>query len=207
MEQNGRYLMPGDNSVKLTHSRSSDSILTGVEVEVPPPKPPLPIGPDVAPPLPPKRKHLKGASQDTFAAHLHSLASPATHASPHNTSDWLHGTNSLSTTLERHGTNSLSGTLERGSLTNSSDQVSPASSLDSMHQTHDDPPASRTSIDSSSSLHERQELGADLGYMKHMNKSIDTLTISIGEANSSQNFYSSSSSRWVGGLLLCMLLL
>lgn len=185
IEQNGRYLLPGDNLVKLSHSRSSDSILTGVEVEVPPPKPPLPIGPDVAPPLPPKRKpkHLKGTPQDTSVGHLHSLTSPVSHSPRENSSDWLN---------HSHGPNSLSATLERTSMTNSSDQVSPASSLDSMNHPHDDPPASRTSLDSSGSLHDRSDLDSDMNYMKHINRSIDTLTISIGESNSMQNFYSSS---------------
>ncbi|XP_042215195.1 rap guanine nucleotide exchange factor 1-like isoform X4 [Homarus americanus] len=43
-EKNGSFLLPCDNSTKLSHSRSSDSILTGSEVESPPPKPPLPFG-------------------------------------------------------------------------------------------------------------------------------------------------------------------
>ncbi|XP_045112246.1 rap guanine nucleotide exchange factor 1-like isoform X4 [Portunus trituberculatus] len=178
IEHNGRYLLPGDTSGKLSHSRSSDSILTGVEVEAPPPKPPLPIGPDVAPPLPPKRKNQR----ETFMTHPHSIASPVSQSSRENSSDWLNPS---------HGPNSISGTLERSSMTNSSDQVSPASSLDSMNHPHDDPPASRTSLDSSGSLPDRSELDLDSNYLKHFNKSIDTLRISIGESNSMQ--YSSSS--------------
>lgn len=178
IEHNGRYLHPGDSSGKLSHSRSSDSILTGVEVEGPPPKPPLPICPDVAPPLPPKRKHLMGSSQDAFVGHLHSIASPVSQSSRENSSDWLN---------HSHGPNSLSATLERSSMTNSSDQVSPASSLDSMNHPHDDPPASRTSLDSSGSLPDRSELESDSNYLKHIHKSIDTLTISIGESMSSNS--------------------
>lgn len=178
IEHNGRYLHPGDSSGKLSHSRSSDSILTGVEVEAPPPKPPLPIGSDVAPPLPPKKKNQKEA----FGGHLHSIASPVGHSSRENSSDWFN---------HSHGPNSLSTTLERSSMTNSSDQVSPASSLDSMNHPHDDPPASRTSLDSSGSLPDRSELDSDSNYLKHINNKLDTLTISIGESNSMQ--YSSSS--------------
>lgn len=157
IEKNGSFLLPCETSSKLSHSRSSDSILTGPEVESPPPKPPLPFGrSEVAPPLPPKKKTPKGISQENYALNPIYLTSPVGQSSPLNhspresSSDWPN--NSI-------GSSSLSASLERGSGTShSSDQVSPASSLDSMNQPHDDHPTSRTSLNSCSSLHDHFNL-------------------------------------------------
>ncbi|XP_050688271.1 guanine nucleotide-releasing factor 2-like isoform X12 [Eriocheir sinensis] len=180
IEQNSQFLQTGDNLGKLSHSRSSDSILA----EVPPPKPALPNCTDKAPPLPPKIKRLKANLHEPFAGHPHtSITSPVGHSSRENSSDWLN---------HSHGPHSLSETLERCSLTNSSDQVSPASSQDSMNHPHDDPPASRTSLDSSGSLYDRSEVDSDFN-KKLSNTSFDALAITRGDANSIQKFSSSSS--------------
>ncbi|XP_064118634.1 rap guanine nucleotide exchange factor 1-like isoform X2 [Macrobrachium nipponense] len=137
--ENRSFLSPRD-SIKLTHSQSSDSILNSSDAEPPPPKPPLPGGRmEVAPPLPPKTKsHGKGAfMSDNVVANPMYLTSPLGHSSPLNrspresSSDWSQ--HSL-------GSASFTASLDRVSrASHSSDQMSPASSLDSMNQSQEEP--------------------------------------------------------------------
>ncbi|KAG7172709.1 Rap guanine nucleotide exchange factor 1-like [Homarus americanus] len=166
-EKNGSFLLPCDNSTKLSHSRSSDSILTGSEVESPPPKPPLPFGrSDVAPPLPPKKKSTKGSSPENYAANAKYLPSPVGH-SPH--LNHSHDGSSSEWADHNIGSSSLSTSLERGSgTTRFPIHVSPASSLDCMNQPHDEPPTSRTSLNSCSSLPDRPDLDFESAVHKNL---------------------------------------
>lgn len=195
VDNNGSFLMACDNSSKLSHSRSSDSILTGTEVESPPPKPPLPFGRnDVAPPLPPKKKTPKGSSPESYVGNAIYLNSPVGHSSPMN-----HSPRESSSEWPNHniGPASLSASLERGSrMTHSSDQVSPASSLDSMNQPHDDPPTSRTSLNSCCSLHDRPDLDFESALHKNFRIEVDnpiSISSNLADFSSDSGFPSISS--------------
>lgn len=115
-----------------------------------------------APPLPPKTKTHKGSSPDNFKTKY--ITSPIGHSSPLNHSpresslDWSHSPAVLVSTDRCSGT------------TNSSDQVSPASSLDSMLHSHDDPSTPRTvSLISCGSLHDRPDLDFESALNKNLN--------------------------------------
>ncbi|KAK7076346.1 Rap guanine nucleotide exchange factor 1, partial [Halocaridina rubra] len=158
---NRSFLSPRE-SIKLTHSQSSDSILNNTDVEAPPPKPPLHGGrSDNAPPLPPKLKtHLRGNFMtENGVGNPMYLSSPLDHSSPLNrspresSSDWSH----LSL-----GSTSYTASLDRVSrASHSSDQMSPASSLDSMNQQQEDHATHRRSLSSYSSLRDQFDLNFD----------------------------------------------
>ncbi|KAK4315127.1 hypothetical protein Pmani_013638 [Petrolisthes manimaculis] len=146
-ERSRNLLNVSDGAVKLSHSRSSDSILTGPDLDTPPPKPPLPLGrSDGAPPLPPKRKNPKVNSVENIinsSAYMNTAphGTPFNHITPHN-----HTSSSRNHSLTHNHSNSP---LNHSPRESASDQVSPASSLDSMTQ---EPPASRSSLNSCGSL-------------------------------------------------------
>ncbi|XP_069982713.1 rap guanine nucleotide exchange factor 1 isoform X8 [Penaeus vannamei] len=151
VEKNRSFLSPRDSSTKLSHSLSSDSILN-TTVEAPPPKPPLPTGRnDIAPPLPPKKKnHCKRSSPENGVGNPMYQNSPLGHSSPLNRSP-----RESSSEWPPHGCGSgpYTGSLDRESHTaHSSDQVSPASSLDSMNQSHEESVKSQTSLNPCGSI-------------------------------------------------------
>ncbi|XP_068248413.1 rap guanine nucleotide exchange factor 1 isoform X3 [Palaemon carinicauda] len=167
--ENRTFLSPRD-SIKLTHSQSSDSILNSSDVEPAPPKPPLPGGRvEVAPPLPPKTKsHSRGVYMtENVASNPMYLTSPLGHSSPLNrspresSSDWSH--HSL-------GSASFTASLDRVSrASHSSDQMSPASSLDSMNQSQEEQhPAHQRIVNSFGTLHDQFDLNFERALHKNL---------------------------------------
>ncbi|XP_042885600.1 rap guanine nucleotide exchange factor 1-like isoform X4 [Penaeus japonicus] len=172
VEKNRSFLSPRDSSTKLSHSLSSDSILN-TTVETPPPKPPLPTGrSDIAPPLPPKKKnHCKRSSPENGVGNPMYQNSPLGHSSPLNRSP-----RESSSEWPPHGCGSgpYTGSLDRGSHTaHSSDQVSPASSLDSMNQSHEDSVICQTSLNSCGSSNDRLDLNFDKAIQTTFNMGLE----------------------------------
>ncbi|CAL4093288.1 unnamed protein product [Meganyctiphanes norvegica] len=140
-----KKFMTGDNPKKLTHSLSSDSIINNTEEESPPPKPPMLRHPsfgscgDVAPPLPPK-KNSRGKNNSSPE---NGMGSPVTHSTPISSGEWGTAMRHTRTVTggdwgANTGTRHSAGSSTLASHDESLDQVSPASSLDSMNHSHDD---------------------------------------------------------------------